>query len=302
MHPATVGRLADPPFEPLGGEVERLVEVLRARLAAYHRPAGATGDLDVLAAAVLARVGLVLQFHVGPDDLVVVPLQLGELLADVLSVVIRNHDVAPANDDLHPAGDQAGVRAVRTRVETRRIGWLWECFRTYGHVTSTHIAWNGRDELGGRATPSRISHCDVRPACRDVPGVAAVGMSRTRCGRPLRAGKRRCVAATTAAPGTVQPAARSARAASVNVAPEVTMSSTTTAEAPGQGGAAARNAMARLAARASTSSPAESRTARASRNALRARRPRGSNRATWSPPRARRAAAADGTGTRNASG
>ena len=156
VHAAPVGGLAEPPLEALGGQVERLVEVLGAGLAAHDRPAGAAGDLDVLAAAVLARIALVLQLDVRPDDLVVVAFQLGELLTDVCSVMIRDHDVAPADDDLHPAGDRAGVGAVGTRVETLRIGCLWDCFRTYGHATSTHLAWNGRDELGGRATPSRI--------------------------------------------------------------------------------------------------------------------------------------------------
>ena len=69
VHAAPVGGLPEAALEPLGRDVERLVEVLGAGLAAHHRAAGAAGDLDVLAAPVLPWVAFVLQFDVGADDL-----------------------------------------------------------------------------------------------------------------------------------------------------------------------------------------------------------------------------------------
>src|SRR6185312_9217358 len=97
---APVGGLPEAPLEPVGREVEGLVEVLGARFAADHRAAGPAGDLDVLAAAVLSWVLLVMEFDVGPNDLAVVAFEFAQLLRDVLPVVIRHHDVAASDDDL----------------------------------------------------------------------------------------------------------------------------------------------------------------------------------------------------------
>ncbi|MGH8862697.1 MAG: hypothetical protein ACRDVG_15940, partial [Jatrophihabitantaceae bacterium] len=62
-----------------------------------------------------------LQLDVGSDDLVVVALEFGEFLADVLPIMIRDHDIAASNDDFHPTRHGA----VRTRSTI--------------HATSTHL-------------------------------------------------------------------------------------------------------------------------------------------------------------------
>ncbi len=151
----------------------------------------------------------------------------------------------------------------------------------------------------GPSTPSRTSHCHGRPACRDVPGIASGWMPEPTGAASARAGKRRGVAATTAAPATVQPASCSAAAASRSVAPLVTMSSTMTAGAPGHGGGRRRKGPGEVQRPGVGVEPR--------RVADRADQPqrlppgaslRGSSRRTWSPPRARRAPALDGTGTR----
>ena len=121
MDAAAVGRLPEPALEPVGRDVEGLVEVLGAGLAAHHRTAGTAGDLDVLAAAVLPRVLLVLEFDVGSDDLVVVTFQLRQFLGDVLPVVIGNGDVAASDDDLHVA-TRDSFHATSTMLGTRRSG------------------------------------------------------------------------------------------------------------------------------------------------------------------------------------
>ncbi len=96
-----IGRVPESPLEFGQRDVEGLIEVGCARLGAHDRAARAAGDLDVLTAAVLPSVLLVVEFHVGAADLVVVPLDLGEFVADVLSEMIGDFDVASADYDFH---------------------------------------------------------------------------------------------------------------------------------------------------------------------------------------------------------
>jgi hypothetical protein len=103
VHAAAVGSLPEPALEALGSKVEGLVEILCAGLGADDRAACAAGDFDVLAAAVLAWILLVLEFDVSANDLVVVSLQFPELLSDVLPVMVGHNHVAPTNHDFHPA-------------------------------------------------------------------------------------------------------------------------------------------------------------------------------------------------------
>ena len=98
---AAVSGLPEPPLEAVGRDVEGLVEVFGARLAADHGAARAAGDLDMLTAAGLPGVLLVMQFDVSANDLLVVAFDLGEFVGDVCAVVIRHDDVATPDDDLH---------------------------------------------------------------------------------------------------------------------------------------------------------------------------------------------------------
>jgi hypothetical protein len=113
VHPATVCRLAETPFELVAGGVERFVEVLGTRLAAYYWSPCAAGDFDVLTAAVLTPIALVMELYVGSDDLLVEAFDLAELLADVQSEMLWDLDVAPVYHDVH-APSTVG-RSVRTK-------------------------------------------------------------------------------------------------------------------------------------------------------------------------------------------
>jgi hypothetical protein len=101
VHPATIGSVPESALELAYGDIERLVEVRCARLGPDDGPAGAARDFDVLTAVVLPSVPLVVQFHVCSGYLVVVTLDLGKFVGDVLSEMVGNHYVASSDDDFH---------------------------------------------------------------------------------------------------------------------------------------------------------------------------------------------------------
>jgi hypothetical protein len=59
------------------------------------------GYLDSLADLGLPGILLVEEFDIGPDYPVVIALDSGELLCDVLPVVIGHFDVAAPHDNIH---------------------------------------------------------------------------------------------------------------------------------------------------------------------------------------------------------
>ena len=120
MHSTPIGGLTESPFELVGGNIERLVEVLGTSLAAHDRAAGTAGDLDVLAAAVLPPVAFVMQFDVCADDLLVISLDLAELLRDVKPEMVRDLDVAPVHHNLHGASTVDHGVAPTLRTARRR--------------------------------------------------------------------------------------------------------------------------------------------------------------------------------------
>src|SRR4051794_32218748 len=160
------GGLPGAPVQALGSQIEGLVEVLGAGLAANDGPAGTAGDLDVLAAPVLSGISLVLELDIRADDLLVVTLDLGQLLGHMLSVVVRDHHVAPSDDDFHP---------------------VHGCAATSVHSASTTV---GRrlDRSGSilRVRPdgyaSGSGPSDVRRHCRDVPDASAMRRMYVGCG------------------------------------------------------------------------------------------------------------------------
>src|SRR4051812_2500708 len=105
MDAPSISGVPEPALQPLSREIQRLVEVLGAGLATHHRPAGPTSDLDVLTAAVLPWVLLVLEFDVGADYLAVVAFKLREFVGHVLPIMIGDYYVAAPDDDFHLAHD-----------------------------------------------------------------------------------------------------------------------------------------------------------------------------------------------------
>jgi hypothetical protein len=101
VHAPAIVRVPESALELGQRDVEGLIEVGRAGLGPDDRTARAARDLDVLTASVLPSVLLVVEFHVGAADLVVVPLDLGEFVTDVLSEMIGYFDVASADYDFH---------------------------------------------------------------------------------------------------------------------------------------------------------------------------------------------------------
>jgi hypothetical protein len=101
MDTAAVGRPAQPGVELADGTVQSAVEILRASLGPDHRASRHDGDLDALAVLGLAWVSFVVELYVGPDELLVVPLDLAQLVGDVLPVVIGDFDVPALDDNVH---------------------------------------------------------------------------------------------------------------------------------------------------------------------------------------------------------
>jgi hypothetical protein len=118
VHSTTVGCLTQPALHLLSRNVERPVEVRGAGLASDDWSTGSARYLDMLAAVVLAPIGLVVQFDVSPDDLVVIPFDPEELVGDVLPEVGGHLDVAPANDNIHANDSSAHSSSTRSSALT----------------------------------------------------------------------------------------------------------------------------------------------------------------------------------------
>ena len=103
VHPAAVGRAAQAVVELGGGQVERRVEVGAVGLGTDDGALAAEGDLHALAVGGLARVLLVEELHVHAQDLqlAVEPVELTDLVLDVLAVVLGDFDVTTTDHDLH---------------------------------------------------------------------------------------------------------------------------------------------------------------------------------------------------------
>jgi hypothetical protein len=103
VHAAAVGRAAQAVVELGGGHVERRVEVGAVGLGPDDGTLSAEGDLHALAVGRLARVLLVEELHVHPQDLqlAVEAVDLTDLVLDVLAVVLGDFDVTTTDDDLH---------------------------------------------------------------------------------------------------------------------------------------------------------------------------------------------------------
>jgi hypothetical protein len=96
-----VGGATQPAVELVDGAVEGGVEVLGTGLGPDHRSSRHNGDLDTLAPVGLARVALVEQLHISPDQFLVVSFDLAQLVGDVFPVVIGNLYVAALDDNVH---------------------------------------------------------------------------------------------------------------------------------------------------------------------------------------------------------
>src|SRR5690606_18370680 len=81
--------------------VERRGELAGTCLRPDHGSAREAGDLHALAVVRLTGVGLVPQLDLDPDDLLVVPVSLGELLLDLPPEVVGHLEVAALDDDVH---------------------------------------------------------------------------------------------------------------------------------------------------------------------------------------------------------
>jgi hypothetical protein len=101
VHATPVGGPAQSRVELRDRRVEGTVEVLRARLRTDHGSPGDAGNLYSLAVIGLSRIAFVKEFHVDPNKLVVVALDLGELLGYVHSVMIRHLDVSTLDHEIH---------------------------------------------------------------------------------------------------------------------------------------------------------------------------------------------------------
>ena len=103
VHAAAVGRAAEAVVELGGGHVEGRVEVGAVGLGAHDGALSAEGDLHALAVGGLARVLLVEELHVHPQDLelAVETVYLTDLVLDVLAVVLGDFDVTTTDHDLH---------------------------------------------------------------------------------------------------------------------------------------------------------------------------------------------------------
>src|SRR5215470_9726254 len=180
MDPAAVRRLPEAAFEPIACRVERLVEVLGAGFAAYHRPASTAGDLDVLAAAVLPPVAFVMQLHVGTDDLLVVPFDLPELLGDVYPEMLWDLDVAPVHHHVHaPSTVGLSVQPHRARQASSV-----DHARSEGSPTRSghaHASWESPDVPDGCSTCATAT---TSPATRAGSAFATQASLRDTRGAP----------------------------------------------------------------------------------------------------------------------
>ena len=102
-HPAAVGRAAQAVVELGRGHVEGRVEVGAVGFGAHDRALSAERDLDALAVGRLARVLLVEELHVDPQDLqlAVEAVDLVDLVLDVLAVMLWDFDITTTDHDLH---------------------------------------------------------------------------------------------------------------------------------------------------------------------------------------------------------
>jgi hypothetical protein len=80
--------------------LECAIETVCAGLAADHRPATASGDLDVLTGLALTSVALVVELDVEQIEASVESLQTSEFLRDVDAEVVGDFDVAAFDDDV----------------------------------------------------------------------------------------------------------------------------------------------------------------------------------------------------------
>jgi hypothetical protein len=101
MDPPAVGGPAQSGIQPGDRYVERRVKVACACLGAYDRAARYAGDLYALAVVGLTRVAFMEQLDIDADDLLVIPLDLGKLVGDVLTVVVRNFDITTLDNNVH---------------------------------------------------------------------------------------------------------------------------------------------------------------------------------------------------------
>jgi hypothetical protein len=101
MHPAAIGGLPELACQPFDGEVEGLVEVCGAGLDSDHWSADPAGYLDPLADLGLPGILLVEEFDVSPDYSVVITLDSGQFLCDMLPVMIGHLDIAAPHDNIH---------------------------------------------------------------------------------------------------------------------------------------------------------------------------------------------------------
>ncbi len=104
---AAIFHAPQPAFQLGDRGLEGGIETVGAGFATDHRPATASGDLDVLAGLALATVALVVEFDIEQVDGSVESLQAGEFLRDVDAEVVGDFDVAAFDDDL------GGCRSVR---------------------------------------------------------------------------------------------------------------------------------------------------------------------------------------------
>jgi hypothetical protein len=101
VHPAAIGCLPELARQPLDGEVEGLVEVSRTSLDPHDRSADSAGYLDPLADLGLPGILLVEELDIGSDYPVVITLDSGQFICDMLPVVIGHLDVTAPHDNVH---------------------------------------------------------------------------------------------------------------------------------------------------------------------------------------------------------
>jgi hypothetical protein len=101
VYPAPVRGPPEPPVDLADCAVQRAVEVTGGSFSADDRAPRVAGDLNALAVVGLSRIAFVEQFDVDADQFSVIALDLEELLADVLPVMIRNFDIAALDNDVH---------------------------------------------------------------------------------------------------------------------------------------------------------------------------------------------------------
>jgi hypothetical protein len=101
VHPAAVRGAAEAGVEFAERTIECGVKIFGTCLGPDDRPSGGDGDLDTLAAVRLARITLVEELHVDPDQFLVVPFDLAQLVGDMFPIVSGNLYVAALDDNVH---------------------------------------------------------------------------------------------------------------------------------------------------------------------------------------------------------